>query len=181
MNSDRAFRVEALTLADQVAILGGNLDPSLADDETIPTGSLYLGTEGAVWQKWRFPSHWVALSRWSFTFATSRGSAFDYVPISVDGTTLYYILPTDGLIVGVYCQAEKVSKGAVAIELWVGGQFQPLATLNLMESETAVYNSRFSLSTGVAAGEPLQVRMADATGVARDLIVTVLFAHRSNA
>lgn len=181
MNSDRAFRVEALTLADQVAILGGNLDPALADDETIPSGSLYLSTEGTVWQKWRLPNHWVTVSRWSLTFATSRGSAFDYVPISVDGTTLYYLLPTDGLIVGAYCQASKVSKGPVAIELWVAGQWQPSATLNLMESATPVYDSRLSLSTGVAAGEQLQVRMADAIGVVNDLIITILFAHRSNA
>ena len=179
MNFDRAFRVGGVSLGDQVGVSGGSLDPALEEDGTIPIGSLYLRAEDTVFQKWSAENNWVELSRWPFLFATSRASALDYVPTSVADKTLSYRMPVAGVVVGVFCQAEAVTKGNIGVELWLDGQPHVPSTITLLESATPVYGSHLDLSAIVVPGKPLQIRMTNATGVAEDLIVTVLFARRS--
>lgn len=179
MNNDRAFRVDAISLGDQVSLLGGALDPSIADDGTLPVGSLYLHAEGTVLQKWRLPNHWIELSRWPFAFTSDRASALDYVPTSANNKTLQYLMPVEGMVVGVFCQAGSITKAPVGVELWVEGVVHTPATIPLSESTTPTHGSQLALSADVSAGERLQIRMSDTTGVANDLMVTLLFARRS--
>ena len=180
MNIDRAFNVTALSINDAVGILGGDSDPAMLDDETIPIGSLYLRIDGTIWQKWRMPKLWITISRWAFLFTASRASALDYIPTSVERSILFYLMPVNGVVVGIYAQASKITKGPVTVELWVEGQPQPAATLPFLVSSIPVYGSRLDLSLAIVAGERLQVRMAEAIGTANDLMVTVVFAQRSH-
>lgn len=179
MNIDRAFRIDGISLGDQVGIFGNSQDPALVDDGSIPTGSLYLRAGGTLLQKWSPPNNWIELCRWPFLFATGRAASLDYVPTHVDDKILNYWMPVSGLVVGVFCQATAVTKGSIGVELWLNGQQQPDSSITLLESSTEVYGNSLDLTVSVAPGDALQIRMTNATGIAEDLIVTVLFARRS--
>lgn len=178
MNIDRAFRIDAISLGDQVGLFAESANPVLADDGTIPVGSIYLQTGGTVWQKWRQDNTWIELSRWPFLFTASRTAALDYIP-TVDGSTLSYQMPVAGVVVGLFCQASTVRKAAVDVELWLEGQPYAEATMTLVESAVPLYSMAMPLSFHVAAGEYVQIRMNQSSGVVLDLMVTVLFAQRS--
>ena len=56
-----AFRTEALSLGDAVGIFSGSADPATGDTVETPAGSLYLRTDGRVYQKVSQPDHWQPL------------------------------------------------------------------------------------------------------------------------
>lgn len=181
MNIERAFRVAVLSLSDLIGLFGGDQDPAIADDGTIPPGSMYLKTGGAPLIKQRNPDCWTEISQWSFRFATNKASALDYIPSSVISNALNYIMPVDGVVVGVFCQARKVTKAPVGVEIWLEGQPHTPSTITLMESATPVYGSKLDFSAAVNVGDMLQIRMADTGGTANDLMVTVLFSRSSHS
>ncbi len=48
---NRAYRVDALSLGDNIGLLSGDLSPVVMDTATFPVGSVYLQTDGTVWKR----------------------------------------------------------------------------------------------------------------------------------
>lgn len=48
---DHAYRVDVLSLGDNVGLFSGELPPSTMDTSTFPVGSVYYQTDGRVWKR----------------------------------------------------------------------------------------------------------------------------------
>ena len=59
----RAYRVDVLSLGDNVGLLSGANPPSTVDTSTFPVGSVYFQTDGTVWKRIRMDADgWAAMS-----------------------------------------------------------------------------------------------------------------------
>ena len=48
---NRAYRVDVLSLGDNIGLLSGALSPADIDTSTFPVGSVYFQTDGTVWKR----------------------------------------------------------------------------------------------------------------------------------
>ncbi len=80
----KAFRVEGLSLADQVGIFGGDENPNQAAPASIPVGSLYLKSNGRTFKKVANPNTWVEVAFvWRESLEDESGNACAF-PVAHD-------------------------------------------------------------------------------------------------
>ena len=60
---NRAYRVDVLSLGDNVGLFSGDVPPSTMDTSTFPVGSVYFQTDGPVWKRMSMDADgWAAMS-----------------------------------------------------------------------------------------------------------------------
>ncbi len=60
---NRAYRVDVLSLGDNIGLFSGDVPPSTMDTSTFPVGSVYCQTDGTVWKRLNMDADgWAALS-----------------------------------------------------------------------------------------------------------------------
>ena len=60
---NRAYRIDVLSLGDNVGLFSGANPPATIDTSTFPVGSVYFQTDGTVWKRIRMDADgWEAMS-----------------------------------------------------------------------------------------------------------------------
>jgi len=81
-----AYRVELLSLGDNIGLLSGVQSPTGLDTTDIPVGSVFFQTDGTVWRRISDDaSGWMKLSTMPFFFFLLADSTVVFIPWSAPG------------------------------------------------------------------------------------------------